>query len=141
MLLQRLCLGACDGLKDALRVISELDGEVLTGPERRRRWSLEQKLSILAEEARLGASAVARRHGLSRGLVYTWRRRFHRGEFGTPAFLPAEVIDTPLADAPVPDAAESGVMVIELGGGRRVRVDRHVDAAALRRVLSVLEGR
>ena len=31
-----------------------------------------------------------------------------------------------------------GVMEIELSGGRRLRVDRHVDAEALRRVLAVL---
>jgi transposase len=32
----------------------------------------------------------------------------------------------------------AGVMEIELSGGRRLRVDRHVDAEALRRVLAVL---
>jgi transposase len=31
-----------------------------------------------------------------------------------------------------------GVMEIELSGGQRLRVDRHVDAEALRRVLAVL---
>ena len=48
--------------------------------------------------------------------------------------------------APVVVAARSegaemsagGVMEIELSGGQRLRVDRHVDAEALRRVLSVL---
>ncbi len=32
-------------------------------------------------------------------------------------------------------------MEIDLGGGRRLKVDRDVDAAALRRVLDALEGR
>jgi len=49
--------------------------------------------------------------------------------------------------APVVVAARSegvemsagGVMEIELSGGRRLRVDRHVDAEALRRVLAVLD--
>ena len=35
----------------------------------------------------------------------------------------------------------AGVIEIDLGGGRRLKVDRDVDAEALRRVLSVLEGR
>ncbi len=37
--------------------------EVLTGPERRRRWSVDQKLAIVAESLQPGASplAVARR--------------------------------------------------------------------------------
>src|ERR1700674_26263 len=51
--------------------------EVLTGPERRRRWSVEQKLAIVAELARSGSSGavVARRYGISTGLLYTWRRQ------------------------------------------------------------------
>lgn len=36
------------------------------------------------------------------------------------------------------DMSAGGVMEIELSGGRRLRVDRHVDAEALRRVLAVL---
>jgi len=35
----------------------------------------------------------------------------------------------------------SGLIEISLGGGRRVRVDASVDAAALARVLDVLERR
>jgi transposase len=37
--------------------------------------------------------------------------------------------------------AKSGMIEIELGSGRRVRVDSDVDAEALRRVLSVLSER
>ena len=36
------------------------------------------------------------------------------------------------------DMSAGGVMEIELSGGQRLRVDRHVDAEALRRVLAVL---
>jgi len=36
------------------------------------------------------------------------------------------------------EMSAAGVMEIELSGGRRLRVDRHVDAEALRRVLAVL---
>lgn len=36
------------------------------------------------------------------------------------------------------DMSAGGVMEIELSGGHRLRVDRHVDAEALRRVLAVL---
>ncbi len=47
--------------------------EVLTGPERRRRWSVDQKLAIVAESLQPGASplAVARRHGISSGHLCT----------------------------------------------------------------------
>lgn len=36
------------------------------------------------------------------------------------------------------DISAGGVIEIELSGGQRLRVDRHVDAEALRRVLAVL---
>jgi transposase len=36
---------------------------------------------------------------------------------------------------------KSGLIEIELGGGRRIRVDRDVDAAALARVIEVLSRR
>jgi len=40
--------------------------EIMTGRERRRRWSVEAKLSILQEASRPGisAAAVARRHDI-----------------------------------------------------------------------------
>lgn len=49
---------------------------VLTG-ERRRTWNDEQKLAILQEAFGCGAkpAEVARRHEISTGLLYTWRRK------------------------------------------------------------------
>ena len=134
--------------------------EVLTAPERRRRWSVEQKLAIVAELARSGSSGavVARRYGISTGLLYTWRRQAQglrsRSRPMVPGFMPVVVgpkIDAVTAPdevsfAPVvvsgrgegAEMSAGGVMEIELSGGRRLRVDRHVDAEALRRVLAVL---
>jgi transposase-like protein len=50
---------------------------VFSGPERRRRWSEEDRRQILAEAFLPGAcvAEVARRHDVSTGLVYTWRRK------------------------------------------------------------------
>jgi len=53
----------------------------------------------------------------------------------------SEVFGAPVVVAARSEGAEmsaGGVMEIELSGGRRLRVDRHVDAEALRRVLAVL---
>ena len=46
--------------------------EIITGVERRRRWRVADKLRILAELAEPGAkfNDVARRHDLSRGLLW-----------------------------------------------------------------------
>ena len=51
-------------------------GEVLSGPERRRRWGSDEKARLAAEIMVAGAkvSEIARRHGISRSLLYTWRR-------------------------------------------------------------------
>ena len=51
-------------------------GEVLSGPERRRRWGSEEKARLVAEIVVPGAKVteIARRHGISRSLLYTWRR-------------------------------------------------------------------
>jgi transposase len=50
--------------------------EVITGVARRRRFTTEQKLAVVAETMQPGMSIsyVARRHGLSPSLVFRWRR-------------------------------------------------------------------
>jgi transposase len=114
--------------------------EILTQPERRRRWTSEQKLALVAESLRPGASPtqVARRYGISTGLLYTWRHLARSGELAmvpaTAQFVPVEIV----SEAPPAGDGAAGIMVIELPGERRVRVDRHVDADALRRVLQAL---
>src|SRR3712207_5726136 len=88
--------------------------EVISGRERRRAWTAEQKLQI-GESFEAGASpiAVARRHGIGSGLLYTWRQQLIRGELGTiappptPGFACVEIVPT-LAGAGMPTALSSG---------------------------------
>jgi len=107
-------------------------------------------------------SEVARRHGLLPAQVYKWRRLAELGIIGMPgaselpSFVAVEITkDVRSLPALVPEGKPAGVdgaprrsrrkkaglIEIELGGGRRVRVDRDVDAAALQRVLDVLARR
>src|SRR5690348_4662079 len=55
--------------------------EIFAGIQRRRRYSLDQKLAVLAEAAQPGMSIsyVARRHGISPSLLFGWRRRMTEG--------------------------------------------------------------
>lgn len=55
--------------------------EIITGVARRRRFSTEQKLAVVAETMQPGMSIsyVARRHGLSPSLVFRWRRLMAEG--------------------------------------------------------------
>lgn len=56
-------------------------GEVLTGPERRRRWSAAEKMAMVAEtyEAGTTVSLVARRHGVAPNQLFTWRKLASQG--------------------------------------------------------------
>lgn len=71
-----------EDLRSTLTRAREVRGEVLLGPERRRRWSTEEKLRILAQSVAPGSSVmlVCRTHGISSGQLYTWRRQFRTGE-------------------------------------------------------------
>jgi len=55
--------------------------EILSGIQRRRRYTLDQKLAVLAEAAQPGMSIsyVARRHGIAPSLLFGWRRRMTEG--------------------------------------------------------------
>ena len=55
--------------------------EILTDPQRRRRWSVSEKLEIVAETREPGVtvSLVARRHGVSPNQLFTWRRLAEQG--------------------------------------------------------------
>ncbi|MGZ8410994.1 MAG: IS66-like element accessory protein TnpA [Hyphomicrobium sp.] len=114
---------------------------------RRRRWSDDEKLRIVLESLQTprAISSTARRHGISRSLLVTWRRSFRPeptcGGAQQTGFVPVMVVAAAEA-APTMDAAPaSGRMVIVVGKDRRVIVDASVDAAALARVLQVLEHR
>ncbi|WP_375455248.1 transposase [uncultured Methylobacterium sp.] len=134
--------------------------EVLEGAERRRRWSFEDKARIVeaSYEAGVSVCSVARRHGIAQGLLLTWRRQAREARLGgdeqAPVFVPvaitpepSQVVPTLRLDDPGVQAQprlarrKTGVLEIDLGGGRRLKVDRDVDAAALRRVFDALAGR
>jgi transposase len=134
-----------------------MDGvmELLSGRERRRRWSVTDKLRIVAETREPGAriSGVAARHGVCESLVFTWRRQVREGVLVAQemaAFMPvrtfeplepatAAVAHPPSQALPSPRPS-SGLIEIELGNGRQVRVGSDVNLAALRRVLMALRG-
>ena len=55
--------------------------EILPSPQRRRRWSVAEKLEMVVESQEPGAtvSAVARRRGVSPNQLFTWRRLAEQG--------------------------------------------------------------
>jgi len=136
--------------------------EIVTGRERRRRWSDAEKLRIVAEaeEPEACFSHVARRNEVSRGLLWNWRAQVRRGELRPepPAvFVPVRVMDAPTGATPAPVAFApappvprepphapeprhpgAGLIEVELPDGSKLRVGADVNLAALRRVVSAL---
>ena len=92
--------------------------EVLTGPERRRRWSDEEKCRIVREAQEPGVryADVARRHDLSAAQLYQWRVAMREGRLidpcgGSIGFL--EVTDATL-DVAAPGEAPVVATPIEI---------------------------
>ena len=103
---------------------------VFSGPERRRRWSEEERLRILSEAFAPGACVadVCRRHDISSALIYTWRRKLLDAgavqEAEVPDGLPTPVFAEALIDG---DAAAANTiappaMIIDLPRGKRLSV-------------------
>ena len=115
-------------------------GTSLGERRRHRSWPEALKREIVAASLEPGSSVsvVARRYDVNANQVFAWRKRY-RGSSDKAAVQLVPVTVT--ADQPVEPAPECDLIEIALSGGYRVRVGNGVKAAALRRVLDVLERR
>ena len=114
---------------------------------RRRNWPTEDRLRIVRETLEPGVivQAVADRHGISTGQLYTWRKQMLATAMS--GFASVEVMpDTPQLSAArltsepaAPNAA--GTIEIVLPSGANIRVTGAADIAVLRMVLAELGGR
>ena len=110
--------------------------EVLPGPERRRRWSAEQKRSIVAEAFAPGASVceVARRRDVVAGQVYRWRNELRRAAAGFSEVVVAqEPSERPRTDVPA--------LEIEFGRDIRVRIGATAPTVLATAVIKALAAR
>ena len=69
--------------------------ELITGSSRRRRWSAAEKARIVTESAdpEANVSEVARRNGVSRGLLNIWRRQARQAPREAGAFVRLRVAE------------------------------------------------
>ena len=137
-----------------------MKAEILVGPERRRRWSADEKARMVSEATVPGAMVadIARRHGVSRSLIYTWRREANRRLLGDsvgatlPELVPV-VVSATGSEPPSPEAARGehrtcssgaakpdGAIEIALPGGVRMTVRGRVEERTLRAVLAGLRS-
>jgi transposase len=126
--------------------------EVITSVERRRRWSREDKERLVAAcfEPDAVISEIARMAGIHVSQLFRWRKELCRIEEpakrATTTLVPVIVSDAapsaqPAATEPaMPTRRKRSDVTIELGRGRRVRVDSDIDTEALGRILDCVLG-
>ena len=125
--------------------------------ETRRRWSDDERHRAVEETQHLPVSAVARKHGMAKSLLFRWRKE--AGLKGKrrqiEGFVPVRIaatsrealassvpaISLPSPPTSVPAAHEAGSIEIELVGGIKLRVSGTVRPEALRQVIAALEAR
>ena len=119
--------------------------EVITGLRRRRNWSDAEKARILAESAdpEVNMSEVARRNGVSRGLLNVWRRKARLATLEGPPFVQIRLDDGAEArdaiDQPRVLAGPAERIEVMIAGAT-VRVPVGVDAVTLERVLAAVRS-
>ena len=112
------------------------DVAVIAGTARRRRFSVDEKLRIVAEsfDPTVSVSAVARRYGINPNQLFYWRKRL-----AAEARAASQAADAPrdVAGGAADDAGELIELVLD---GVTIRVRSGVDGMALRRVLAALRA-
>jgi transposase len=97
--------------------------QVMTGVERRRRWSADQKRAIVAAAFAPGAivAEVARRADVNSGQIYRWRdelRGASAGVRGASGFVPVIVSSSP----PTVSTAPEPMIEVRAATGSQVRL-------------------
>jgi len=126
--------------------------ELISGTSRRRRWSKEERAQILAESFAPGSNvaAVARRHGVSGGLLHCWRKQARaqgaeKAAPDVPIFVPIAIagqsgsfLSGSTAAAAAKDRPPSERMIEIETAGALVRVPIGADSKTLSIVLAAL---
>jgi transposase len=116
--------------------------EVFTGPERRRRWSEEQKRAIVAASFAPGAVVceVARRAEVSPGQIYRWRQELRAASAGFTQVLIAPA-DSPTSAASNAASYSKPAIEVEFAGKARVRIPGSISAELAAAVIKALARR
>lgn len=112
---------------------------LITGVERRRRWSSEERAQILAAIDEPGAvvADVARRADVCTSLVYKWRREA-RIAASEPSFAPVIVEQTLQSPSPASEP-ELDAILVEMKDAR-VRIGSNAPSALIAATLKALRS-
>ncbi len=123
--------------------------EILTGVERQRRWSTEQKLLILQEAFGVDGtvSDVARRHDVLPQQIYAWRKKFSPPKLNSPkiaSFIPVSLVGG--SESSNDSSKRSGVRLkckdveIVLRNGRLLKIAAEMDLEVLSSLIACVEA-
>ena len=117
--------------------------EVISGVERRRRWSADQKRAIVAAAFSPGAvvNEVARRADVNSGQIYRWRDELcgSSGGFSRDVSGFAQVVVS--AGAPAITTAPDPTIEVMVGNGGQVRMPASVSPDLASAIVRALVGR
>lgn len=115
--------------------------DFMSGTERRRRWSDEAKLRILAEADEPGARIgdVARRHDIHPGQIRLWRQSFSYADQPT-VFLPVEITQEAGVGQASTAATRPAIVEILLRNGRRLKVPADIELKLLGPLVACVEA-
>jgi transposase len=121
---------------------------VLSGPERRRRWTAAEKLRIVEESLAGEASVaeVARRHDVHPNLLHLWRRQARTGVLSVAPndgsrFVPVAIATGDSVTAVTAGGASLGLVIeVVLRNGRVLRVPEGVAPARAVALADALEA-
>jgi len=114
--------------------------EILSGVERRRRWSEDEKARIIAETLGedVNVSAVARRYGISRSLLFAWRRRARTDSDAPSGLVPVMVADASETVPVITEQSEIPIIELDFESGARLRVFASADASMVKAVIEAM---
>jgi transposase len=110
--------------------------DVITGPERRRRWSDEEKRAVVAAAFAPGAivTQVARRADVCASQLYRWRRELRQGSNGFTELIV-------MADGAAPEARSMAAVEIDFTGVAHVRIPASIPAELAAAIVTALSRR
>jgi len=123
--------------------------EIITGKERRRRWSGDEKRRLVTEAFGPGAivAQVARLHGVAESCLYTWRKRFAENipngvAPDRPQLIPVMIEGTSGTSGATAAASEAPPIfrhaIITMPDGARVEVEAGYPISALKALILAL---
>jgi transposase len=121
---------------------------VLTGPERRRRWTSAEKLRIVndCETSGLSVAEFTRQRDIHANLIHVWRRQARMGELSGPSrgevrFAPVTIMADADLKAAIPSGAQDApVIEVVLRNGRVLRLRETVAPGDAARLADALEN-